>query len=399
MLRKARAAVVAAAVLSFVPAAAVHAAVDAHIYVSSGQTIDGLTPVDFRPRPDVNDAGQILYTGVLDPATAADAVFLDSTVLAAPGTDLGGYTFQYTYAGSPRLNNSGLVAISYRSTESQSLIATVPTGPGGGPVAAYPVTSVAGAQLYSIGPMMLSNAGTVAWNSADAAGPVVVTPDAFLVRHPSSIDGVAIGAFNTGGRYGMNSAGTVVFNALSSDYSAAYLFTADHKVLGTGSVVGGITLDWVGYEPAINDAGQVAFDGYYGGATQDIRGIFTDTRLVATNAGAIDGRTVAYFDSAVAINGLGQVAYVGNYDYNGNSMGLFLENQLLVETGSVIDGRTVATVGDPALNDAGLVVAYATFTDGSSGIITAQSVPEPGAAAGMLLAGGVGLVRRRRRSY
>jgi hypothetical protein len=51
------------------------------------------------------------------------------------------------------------------------------------------------------------------------------------------------------------------------------------------------------------------------------------------------------------------------------------------------------------VNDAGLVVAYATFTDGSSGIITATGVvPEPAGVAGvgLFIAGVVGMLGRRR---
>ena len=88
-------------------------------------------------------------------------------------------------------------------------------------------------------------------------------------------------------------------------------------------------------------------------------------------------------DTSVDINNKDHVAYLANY--TGGGQGIFLENGLLVSTGDVVSGRTIASLFRPYLNDNDMIVAYATFTDGSSGIITA--VPEPVVAVMLVLMG------------
>jgi hypothetical protein len=189
-------------------------------------------------------------------------------------------------------------------------------------------------------------------------------------------------------------------------------------------------------DPVLNAAGKVAFRGFLTGTgvdgTNDI-GIWTNAggtlaAVARTGSDGLgpdvgDGVNFLAFGNPV-MNANGEVAFVGLLTGTGvdvtNDIGIWtnaggtLVN--IVRTGSLfdvdptagVDLRMISSIGFESasggedgrrlsFNDAGLLTFALTFTDGSSGIFTAQvsALPEPTAGAVMALAG-LALLRRRK---
>ena len=54
-----------------------------------------------------------------------------------------------------------------------------------------------------------------------------------------------------------------------------------------------------------------------------------------------------------------------------NDLAIFKRDAVIVAVGDSIDGKTITALGQPALNDFGVIAFLATFSDGSQEIIEA----------------------------
>jgi hypothetical protein len=115
-----------------------------------------------------------------------------------------------------------------------------------------------------------------------------------------------------------------------------------------------------------------------------VNGIFTQDKLLVEEGSMLDGRLLSYIPPlGTAINEAGTVAFHGFF--TGGS-GLFTQEGFVAGTGTVIDGREidyVSSLGRLALNDHGDLAFHALFTDRTEAIVLARrvdaSIPEPSA--------------------
>ena len=151
---------------------------------------------------------------------------------------------------------------------------------------------------------------------------------------------------------------------------------------------------------AINNAGTVAITGSIDIADSGIYvGDGTTLTKVVTNGASFQVSGVA------AINDSGELAFKASY-VQGTSIfsGIYTGSDPLankvIQTGDALNGSTVTklTMGTDAINDSGEVVFWAQLANGTSGVYTAASVPEP-ASFGAMLVCMSGLLMRRRRLY
>jgi hypothetical protein len=340
----------------------------------SGDNIGGYTPVSFNQRPTINNSNKVAYIGYLGTGGGLDSViYVNQTKLFAPGDSVGSQSYAYAYGPHPVINNNGSVAFGFRNFSGTTILATSSNGP----VFNFDTQQINGKTLGSIGQCVYNDSGTFLFNSNYLNGGTIIitSPSAVLVQQGQTIDGFTISGMNGVDESSMNNSGTIVFRGGGGP---TYEFTQTQRLVGTGSIVAGTTLTNVNPDAAINDAGDIAYQGFFGSSN----GIFTLTRNVVNRNDTLGGHQLSSIDSSVDINNKDHVAYLA--DYVGGGQGIFLEHGLLVSTGDVVGGHTIASLFRPSLNDNDTVAAYATFTDGSSGIITA--VPEPTLAVVMLLA-------------
>ena len=181
------------------------------------------------------------------------------------------------------------------------------------------------------------------------------------------------------------------------------------------------------FSPALNDAGQVAFNGELtgtGGGGSDNLGIFRgdgttltqvarDGQAAPTSDGTLEGVLLNLF-FAPALNDLGQLAFLGDIDLQdggstSDEFGLFFYDDLLgltsvARTGDAFDGSTIIDLSfssgfnqqdeGSGLNNLGQVAYSYTLADGREGVAV-WAVPEPVSAIGGL--GMLSLVALRRR--
>jgi hypothetical protein len=200
-----------------------------------------------------------------------------------------------------------------------------------------------------------------------------------------------------GGHNAVNAKGQVVLEGTFPNGVRAVLVGSGGPLTTIADTSGGAFTN-VG-SPDINDASRVTFiarrsDGQYGvykggGPSAPI--------LIADTAGAFS----SFVDPAINEND--QVAFMAFLDSGGTGVftGPDPVADRVIGTGDVVLGRTVAEVwfGFRNLNDAGSIAFWTRFADGTSAILRADPVPEPGllvfGAVAFLLA--AGRHRRRRR--
>ena len=195
----------------------------------------------------LNDAGQVTYD-------FGDAVFLDRSLVAGPGTVIEGRTLSLAVA--PGLNNRGQVV--YRGNF---------VGGGGG----------------------------------------IILDDALLVGNGTIIDGRSI-LFPFAPS--VNDDGQVTFVSIFEGGGLG-IFTNERFIAGPGSTVNGRTLTDLFSFLDINNRGQVAYGAYFEGRQE---GIFVDDRFVAGTGTTVGGLTIAgvrrLFDfTTPSLNDRGDVAF------------------------------------------------------------------------------------------
>lgn len=360
------------------------------IVARTGVEYAGYTPTAFWQFPTVNNLGEIAWVGTLG---GGGSVVFSSTrgTRLEPGTTVGTTSFSYTYGGHPVLNNAGDLLFTFRNPSNTTFMARQTAGGSIQTVVNFGQPLPSGNSFATVGQMAFSDSGAIAHNSIwvgpnPASG--VFSPTAPILTVGMTLDGQTISGMNGVMPDGINNSGVIV--ARVSVGSATHIATQFGLLFSPGAVIDGRTLHSYNADASINDVGDVAFHAFFGGGS----GIFTSDRLVAATGQVIDGVAVQNFWPDVALNNLGQVAYRAGL--SGGRSGIFLDDKLIIRTGESISGLTVSSLGAPALNDNGLLVVHATFTDGSQGVL-AGLVPEPSAVG--VLAGSaalIGVLVRRR---
>lgn len=391
MSSRSRAAAISAAALGVLTAFAanpVPALADVQVVAATGQNVGGHTLTGFFQFPDINNAGTVAYNAFAGPNSSG--VFTQAGRLIGTGDSVDGVVIKDIFGVHPSLNNPGTVAFGFRdagnaflySTQNDILFNTS-------------TDTIEGLPLGSIGSIALGDNNHVAFfgsrNTGSGFVQGIYSPTAVLFELGDTVDGRTITGMNGIFTDGINDDGTIVFRGQHS--GGLSLFTQTDELITTGQTVAGRTLSAINPDAPINNAGEVAFHGFFAGNSR--RGIYTLTRRVVEDGDVIEGRVIQNFEPNVSISENGLVAYEASFV--GGGSGLFVEQDLLLATGDLLNGKIVSSVNPPQVNDAGTIVAHVTFTDNTEAIVTA-TIPEPAGAAvvASLLAFTAGAVSRRR---
>jgi len=205
------------------------------------------------------------------------------------------------------------------------------------------------------------------------------------------------------------------FEGIAINNAGIVAFTAELKDRNRGiySVNGGNTttiadtngnFDFL-FNPAINNAGTVAFKGVLKNLAGE--GIYTSDGETLTKIA--DNNSVFHFFENPAINNQGIVAFKGVLKKGG--LGIYTgpnpETDKVIALGDSLFGSTVTDLyfSNRGLNDKNQFAFYAKLADGRSGVFRADSdyqepttsVPEPGFVLGLLTVGALGAVLQRKR--
>jgi hypothetical protein len=257
----------------------------------------------------------------------------------------------------------------------------------------------------------INNSGVVAFSGGlDAGGQGIFTGSGGATTTIATVSGpLILGPLLS--NPAINDAGTVAYHArLGTVPSFTFgIFTGDGgaptPIATTGS---GFTS--FGSVPAINNDGTVAFQGTFGSA----RGMFTGnggpTTTIADSSGPLN---IALGDQSIALNNHGDVAFLAGVDAGGES--IFTGPDSDDEVIGHGDALLGSTIGHPlfpsltidnieffrdGLNDSGQLAFWAQLTDGREVVVRATpldivSVPEPGTVA--IVAAGLPLLLLARR--
>jgi hypothetical protein len=205
------------------------------------------------------------------------------------------------------------------------------------------------------------------------------------------------------------------FEGIAINNAATVAFTAELKDRGRGiyTVSGGNTttiadtngdFDFL-FNPAINNAGTVAFKGVLKNLAGE--GIYTSDGQTLTKIA--DNSSVFDFFENPAINNQGTVAFKGVLKKGG--LGIYIganpETDKVIALGDSLLGSTVTDLyfSNRGLNDKNQFAFYAKLADGRTGIFRADSdyqepttsVVEPGFALGLLTVGALGFTKSRQK--
>jgi hypothetical protein len=301
---------------------------DLRLLVKTGDTIDGLTPLDFGT-PVLNDRGTVAFIG-----TFGSSGSLGSAIFGTRESDCGDVR-------SEVLVKSGDIIASHTL---QGVGSTVTAQPA------------------------IDNRGTVFFfASFDSRGEGIFTSSTFLAstgeRMPST-DGH----------------GNVVLMNLTANGGG--IFTQANPLVESGDIISGLTLLSFGDSPAVNRRGTVAFLGAFDDQSTPQVGLFTtrevngrpgdDSKLLVRTGDTIDGLTLIGFLSPAAINDPGTVAFNGLFS---GGTGIFTQFGLVAREGDIVEDKVLGNLlvlRHQGINNAGEIVFEAVFADGSTGIILAK---------------------------
>jgi hypothetical protein len=329
--------------------------------VKTGDSIDGKTLTGFSERLaglferlSMNDAGDVAFIGNFQ---GGKGLFINNRLIAATGETFDGNIL--TFISEPRLNNSGLVI--FRGE--------------------HQVQMGNSARLFSqhgvflkgeFGPPSLNNLGLVALSGPSVVSPVflisvaspVITQDSLLV--PS---GGVIGGRNYAEIYGysLSDSGELAFATPQG------IFTQNRFIAAAGDTIGGVTLTGSSTAaPAINDKGEVAFQGFFAEGT----GIFTQNAKVIATGDTIDGVNITdingasgfIFNGPLSINASGEVAF--------RSSGMvFTQNGIVAKPDDIVDGLALTgIIGNPVINRSGQIAFLASYSGGSVIVLASPNI-------------------------
>lgn len=162
----------------------------------------------------------------------------------------------------------------------------------------------------------------------------------------------------------------------STTPSFSAIFARDHILVKIPKQIDGADVTDFVLAVASRDS-KLAFEGLIGPATANDYGLFTKDHLVAKSGQTIGGKVIstagAPFFGLPAVNKRGLVVFTaltgaGTFP---NDLAIFTPDAVVVAVGDTINGKTITALGEPALNDLGVIAFLATFSDGSQGIIEA----------------------------
>ena len=281
---------------------------------------------------DINNPGQIAFAASPGPVNDRVGVYRFN-----PGgsVDLANSATSPLSIRNPAINDSGLIAYirqSSANTQDEFLTTTAVGGRSFGGAGVY------GAHVNNDGQALATAAGGRLFLGDGSTTNPIVTPLFPTYTDPTT---GATGTFSTTGNADAGDGRRAVFSARHAGNPAA-LFVWDDGAIS--KVPGSDGVDQLEVVPAINDLGRVA---------------------------ALLAGRLSYFDAA--------------------------GEHRVISVGDALDGATVTGLAFNAegFNDLGQLAFNATLADGRSVNVLA-TVPEPGAAVGILLAAGAAMLTRRR---
>ncbi len=254
----------------------------------------------------------------------------------------------------------------------------------------------------------------------------------------------------------VNNTGNVAYrsafvNSAGDGLKSGIFTTTDGLIIAAGDTVAGQTLVNIGF-PLLSDTDDIIFTGTVDNGTETTSAIISlNNGLLATAGEMINGRRTTeltfvwsnnadefayltlledmpgdtFFRNAVvssktgvvtasgeviegnllqnvsvfSLNNNGDIVYIARFDPStgGGLAVVSNENGIIAQLGDAVDDLTLTNVIRPSLlsiNDSGVVAFLGGFSDGTSGIVLATPVPEPGSV--FILAVGLAWARRRR---
>jgi hypothetical protein len=166
----------------------------------------------------------------------------------------------------------------------------------------------------------------------------------------------------------------LLFQGTTQSFGA--IFTRDHVLVKTPEKIDGVKVASIFLtQGARND--KFVFIGFIGSPSANDYGLFTRDRVIAQSGHKIGGKVIstagAPFFGSPAINSRGEVAFealtgAGTFPQD---LAIFACDSVLVSVGDTISGHTVSSLGNPVMNDYGVIAFLASFTDGSQAIVEA----------------------------
>jgi len=353
------------------------------VVVQTGQTIDGYELAGLTP-PAINNLNSVIFGG-----TAKNPVFPTVTYFAglfSPETHLVSYTApsdnpclapyaindenQIAFVMNNKLsptdpNVSAVYGTTYTGGTVQTLVAAGSVVDG--------VTLLGNFCGQDNGNnFAFDNQGRVVFN--DTGGTYRYLPGKGVSKiNPNQGEGKTIVAVTN------DSAGELVFQGNvggSTSVTGNAIFTHKYVLAKVPEKIEGVDVTSI-FETQVARGGQFVFLGSIGSPNADRWGLFTWDHVVAKSGQTIDGKLIETagepFEGVPAINSRGEVAFLAGTGTGTNPQiaSIFIDDQVLVSVGDTLAGRTVSVLGDPVMNDFGVIAFLANFTDGSQAIMEA----------------------------
>jgi hypothetical protein len=353
---------------------------------ATGQTIGGFQLTGFGD-PALNDAGDIVFNGYVKAPIGNSTYF--AGLFSPNGLVVPTNGFLPACLGPYSINEAGQIAFvenSKLSPSQPSVSGVYESSYTGGPVKTIlaPGATVDGVQqLANICTNEANSSGaTFAFNDRgriafiNTGGFFKYTPQRGLKNFTiNELNGQPLTRLSL---VDGNSRELLFIGGTSNGYEA--IFAPDHgrdHILATipAEIDGVEVTDFVFAVASRNS--KLAYLGLIGDPNAQDFGLFTKDHLVAKAGQTIGGKVISTagepFLGLPAVNNRGEVVFAaltgaGTFP---NDLAIFARNDVVAAVGDSIDGKTVSALGQPALNDFGVIAFLATFSDGSQEIIEA----------------------------
>ncbi len=153
------------------------------------------------------------------------------------------------------------------------------------------------------------------------------------------------------------------------------IFARDRLLLKTGEEIDGIKLTSIVVAVASRDE-KLAVTGTFGSSSANDYAIVTRDSVVAKTGQTISGKVISSpgFFGLPAVNDAGEVVFgalfgAGVYP---NDLAIATHDEIIIAVGDSINGLTITSLGQPALNEYGVIAFLASFSDGTQAIVEAM---------------------------
>jgi len=327
------------------------------LVVKTGDTIDGKTLTGILFNRSLSDTGEVFFTGFYDDGFG---VFTQDSLVIQTGDIIDGKTLK-NHGNSAVNDNGELALVGIFTDNSKGIIfqnnLVVNTG-----------DTLGGVMLTDISAQIgVNNSGEVAFHALFNGGSGVFTQDSLLVKTGDIIDSKTVKDVDI--FPSINNDGNVVFTVVFVDDTKAIILSNPNNIpvnsilAKPGDEIAGLTFTNFGFSPDINNNGEVAFNAFFSGG----HGLFTQDHLILRTGDTIDGRILTNLGGFINLNDNGKHAFLAGYS-GGSGNGILTQDRLLLEVGDLIDGKEVSVLGNPNMNNNGLVAVLVDFTDGTRGI-------------------------------